>query len=250
MVPCAITHDPMIPKPFPTMVMCNTCVIPCNTSVHYLGYLTSKYEHKICVWAACRNSCSQESNMDGMNATGLRVHVYSQCNRKQHKTQWKKGYKMKEASAQVQHGRFDHHQQLDERTLCTNSPRNKRLLYSASSCGMWRSQHGRFNNHRRFDEPTLCTSSKHATNDFCIAPRLAESGAHSMDTSFSRQFPIIARPTRVWTRVDHHHATNDFCIAPRLAESGAHSMDGLMTMAGLMTMDLVHSFSTPQTTFV
>ena len=61
--------------------------------------------------------------MNGMNATGLRVHLYSQCNRKEHKTQCKKGYGMKEASAQVQH----------------------------------------------------------ATNDFCMAPRLAESGAHSMD---------------------------------------------------------------------
>ena len=79
---------------------------------------------------------------------------------------------------------------------------------------------------------------QHATNVFCIAPRLAESGAHSMDSSFSRHFCIIAGPNRVWVKaflhnctagsgvgVDHQHATNDFCVAPRLAESGAHSMD-------------------------
>ena len=39
---------------------------------------------------------------------------------------------------------------------------------------------------------------QHATNDFCIAPRLAESGAHSMDSSFSRYFCIIAGLKRVW----------------------------------------------------
>ena len=39
---------------------------------------------------------------------------------------------------------------------------------------------------------------QHATNDFCIAPRLAESGAHSMDSSFSRHFCIIAGLKRVW----------------------------------------------------
>ena len=39
---------------------------------------------------------------------------------------------------------------------------------------------------------------QHATNDFCIAPRLAECGAHSMDISFSRQFRITTGPKRVW----------------------------------------------------
>ena len=30
--------------------------------------------------------------------------------------------------------------------------RNKRLLYSALSCGIWRSQHGRFDHHGWFDD--------------------------------------------------------------------------------------------------
>ena len=37
-----------------------------------------------------------------------------------------------------------------------------------------------------------------ATNDFRIAPRLAEFGTHGIDSSFSRHFHIIARPKRVW----------------------------------------------------
>ena len=106
--------------------------------------------------------------MDGMNATGLRVHVYS--HRKEHKTECKKGYGMKEASAQVQH----------------------------------------------------------ATNDFCIAPRLAESGAHSMDGLITMA-GLMKEPS-----AQVQHATNDFCIAPRLAEYGAQGMDGLITMDGLM----------------
>ena len=88
---------------------------------------------------------------------------------------------------------------------------------------------------------------QHATNDFCIAPRLAESGTHSMDglmkepsaqvwetpiiplpwgTPFSSQ-PAIVKAfshncrAKTGVGVDHQHATNDFCIAPRLAESGA-----------------------------
>ena len=68
----------------------------------------------------------------------------------------------------------------------------------------------------------------HATNDFCIAPRLAESGAHSMDGLITPDFSMKQPSAQV------HHATNDFCIAPRLAESGAHSMDGLMTPDFLM----------------
>ena len=43
-----------------------------------------------------------------------------------------------------------------------------------------------------------CAQLQHATNDFCIAPRPAEAGAHSMDTSFSTDFPTITGPTRVW----------------------------------------------------
>ena len=37
-----------------------------------------------------------------------------------------------------------------------------------------------------------------ATNDFRIAPHLAEFGAHGIDSSFSRHFHIIARPKLVW----------------------------------------------------
>ena len=69
---------------------------------------------------------------------------------------------------------------------------------------------------------------EHATNDFCIAPRLAEFGAHSMDSLITMD-GLMKEPS-----AQLQHATNDFCIAPRLAESGAHSMDGLMTMDGLM----------------
>ena len=64
---------------------------------------------------------------------------------------------------------------------------------------------------------------QHATNDFCIAPRLAESGAHSMDGLITPDLSKKEPSAQV------QHATNDFCIAPRLAESGAHSMDGLIT---------------------
>ena len=109
-----------------------------------------------------------------------------------------------------------------------SSAHNKRLLYSASCGGIWRSQHGQFIFkaflHNCRAQTGVGVDHQHATNDFCIAPRLAESGAHSMDSSFSRHFCIIARP-KLGVGVDHHHATNDFCIPPRLAESGAHSMD-------------------------
>ena len=69
---------------------------------------------------------------------------------------------------------------------------------------------------------------QHATNDFCIAPRLAESGAHSMDGLITLDFLMKEASAQV------QHATNDFCIAPRLAESGAHSMDDLITLDFLM----------------
>ena len=186
MVPCAITYDPMIPKPFPTMVMCNTCVIICNTSVHYLGYLTSKYEHKICVWAA----------LSQLMFPGVRYGWYErkwvnstrifpmQSQRTQNTME--KGYRMKEASAQV----------------------------------------------------------RHATNDFCIAPRLAESSAHSMDGLITMAGLMKDPSAQV------QHATNDFCIAPRLVESGAHSMDSLITIDGLMKEPCAQVQNTQQTTFV
>ena len=83
-----------------------------------------------------------------------------------------------------------------------SSARNKRLLYSASSCGIWRSQHGQFIFkaflHNCKAQTGVGVDHQHATNDFCIAPRLAESGAHIMDSSFSRHFCIIAGPKRVW----------------------------------------------------
>ena len=122
-----------------------------------------------------------------------------------------------------QHGRFDHHGRFAERTLCTGSARNKRLLYSASSCGIWHSQHGHFifkafsNNCR--SNTGVGVDHQHATNDFCIAPHLAESGAHSMDGLITMD-GLMKEPC-----AQVQHATNDFCIAPRPAESGAHSMD-------------------------
>ena len=60
---------------------------------------------------------------------------------------------------------------------------------------------------------------QHATNDFCIAPRLAESGAHNMDGLITMD-GLMKEPS-----AQLQHATNDFCIAPRLAESSAHNMD-------------------------
>ena len=67
---------------------------------------------------------------------------------------------------------------------------------------------------------------QHATNDFCIAPRVAESGAHNMDCmdGFITPDSSMKEPS-----AQVQHTTNDFCIAPRLAESGAHNMDGLIT---------------------
>ena len=137
--------------------------------------------------------------MDGMNTTGLRVHVYSQCNRKEHKTQCKKGYGMKEASAQVQHATND---------FCI-APR---LAKSGAH-----SMDGLITMAGLMKEPSA--QVQHATNDFCIAPRLAESGAHGMDGLITMD-GLMKEPC-----AQVQHATNDFCIAPRLAESGAHSMD-------------------------
>ena len=65
---------------------------------------------------------------------------------------------------------------------------------------------------------------QHATNDFCKAPRLAESGAHCRDGLITPDLSMKEHSAQV------QHATNDFCIAPRLAEFGAHSMDGLITL--------------------
>ena len=69
---------------------------------------------------------------------------------------------------------------------------------------------------------------QHAANEFSIAPRLAESGAHSMEDFITLDFSMKEPSAQV------QHETNDFCIAPRLAESGAHSMDGLITPDFLM----------------
>ena len=74
---------------------------------------------------------------------------------------------------------------LLRRTQFTSSARNKRFLYSASSCGFWRSQHGEFI-FKAFSHICMSTTGagldhQHATNDFRIAPRLAESGTHNMD---------------------------------------------------------------------
>ena len=51
---------------------------------------------------------------------------------------------------------------------------------------------------------------QHATNDFCIAPRLAESGAHSMEDFITLNFSMKEPSAQV------QHETNDFCIAPVL----------------------------------
>ena len=59
---------------------------------------------------------------------------------------------------------------------------------------------------------------QHATNDFCIAPLFAESGAHRMDGLINMD-GLMKEPS-----AQVQYATNDFRIAPRLAESGAHSI--------------------------
>ena len=69
---------------------------------------------------------------------------------------------------------------------------------------------------------------QHATNDFCIAPLLAESCTHRMDGLINMD-GLMKEPS-----AQVQHATNDFRIAPRLAESGGHRMDGSITMDGLM----------------
>ena len=131
---------------------------------------------------------------------------------------------LEESSAQSMNGLMTMEGLMKEPlTLCKSSARNKRLLYSASSCGIWRSQYGHFifkaisNNYR--SNTGVGVNHQHATNDFCIAPRLAESGAHSMNGLITIDF-LMKEPS-----AQLQHATNDFCIAPRLAESSAHSMD-------------------------
>ena len=163
-----------------------------------------------------------------MNATGLRVHVYSQRNRKEHKTQWKKGYRMKEASAQVAHATND---------FCI-APR---LAESGAH-----SMDGLITMDGLMKEPSA--QLQHATNDFCIAPRLAESGADNMYGLITMD-GLMKEPS-----AQLQHATNDICIAPRLAESGAHSMDTLFSrhfpiIAG-PTQVCGWIISTQQTTFV
>ena len=69
---------------------------------------------------------------------------------------------------------------------------------------------------------------QHATNDFCIAPLFAESGAHRMDGLINMD-GLMKEPS-----AQVQYATNDFRIAPLLAESGAQRMDGLINMDGLM----------------
>ena len=175
-----------------------------------------------------------------------------------------------------------------------SSARNKRLLYTASSCGIWRSQHGQFIykafSHNCRANRGVGVDHQHATNNFCIEPRLAESGPHSMDSSFTRHFRIIVEPTQVcewiismqqttfvyslvsrnlaltaWT-FDHHdglmkepsaqlqHTTNDSGVVPRLAESGAHGMESSFSRhfrtIAGPTRLWIGIISTQQTTFV
>ena len=88
---------------------------------------------------------------------------------------------------------------------------------------MWRSQHGQFIFkaflHNCNAKTGVGVDHQHATNDFCIAPLLAESSAHRMDGLINMD-GLMKEPSAQVQR-----ATNDFRIAPRLAESGAHSMD-------------------------
>ena len=181
------------PKPLPTMVMCNTCVILCNTSVHYLGYLTSKYEHKICVWAALSQLLFPELGYGWYERNwGKSTHIFPMQAQRTQNT-------MEKASAQVQHA---------TNQFCI-APR---LAESgAHSMDGWITMDG------LMKEPNA--QVQHATNDFFIAPRLAESGAGSMDGVITVEC-LMKEPS-----AELQHATNDFCIAPRLAESGAHSMD-------------------------
>ena len=113
-----------------------------------------------------------------------------------------------------------------------SSTHKKQLSYSASSCGSWRSQHGHFISktfsHNYRAKTGVGVDRQHATNDFCIAPPLAGSGAHSMEGLITTDFLMREPSAQV------QHAKNDFCIAPRLAKFGARSMDGLITTDGLM----------------
>ena len=89
---------------------------------------------------------------------------------------------------------------------------------------------------------------QHATNDFCIAPLLAESGAHRMDGLVNMD-GLMKEPS-----AQVRHATNDFRIAPRLAESGTHSIDSSFSrhfhIIALPKRVWEWFISTQQTTFV
>ena len=47
---------------------------------------------------------------------------------------------------------------------------------------------------------------QHATNDFCIAPRLAESGAHNMEDLITPDFSMKEPSAQI------QHATNDIFL--------------------------------------
>ena len=89
---------------------------------------------------------------------------------------------------------------------------------------------------------------QHATNDFCIAPLFAESGAHRMDGLINMD-RLMKEPS-----AQVQHATNDFRIAPRLAEFGAHGIDssfsGHFRIIALRKRVWEWMISTDQTTFV
>ena len=85
---------------------------------------------------------------------------------------------------------------------------------------------------------------QHATKDFCIAPTLGTSGAHSMGGLFTSDLLMKELSAHF------HHATNDLCIAQHLAESGAHSMDGWITLDISIKEYRGHKFSTQEMTFV
>ena len=73
MVPCPLSHSPMIHQSLPTQ---------CHN--HYLLWShvpASKH---------CCNFCSERLDMEGMNITRLRVHVYYKSNREEQSTQWEK----------------------------------------------------------------------------------------------------------------------------------------------------------------
>ena len=84
---------------------------------------------------------------------------------------------------------------------------------------------------------------QHATNDFRMAPRLAESGGHRMDGLITMD-GLMKEPS-----AQVQHATNDFRIAPRLAESGAHSIGSSFSHDCKAKTGVGRIISTQQTTF-